>query len=403
MTISGGDDILRILTFTTLYPNAEKPQYSVFVENRLRQLIATGEVSARVLAPVPYFPFRSRRFGAYAAFARTPRREVRFGIEIDHPRYLTIPKVGMSLAPYLLYDSGRRALRRRLRRGERFDLIDAHYLYPDGVAAVMLGRDANLPVTITARGTDVNLIPDFVLPRQLIRQAVRRADGVIAVSSALAERLCKLGIERSRVTVLRNGIDPTIFRPTMPYRIDGRPPPRPLVISVGNLVPLKGHDLAIAALAELPGLTLWIVGAGPERGRLEQLARDLAVADRVCILGSVPHEYMPEIYSAADVLVLASEREGWPNVLLEAMACGTRVVTTRVSDVTEVVNTPAAGTWVSERSAGCLAQAIRQLLAAPLPCAATREHALKFTWDATSTGQIELFRDILRRHHSDGC
>src|SRR3546814_18399581 len=101
----------------------------------------------------------------------------------------------------------------------------------------------------------------------------------------------------------------------------------------------------------------------------------MGVADRVRFLGVVPHERMASVYSAADLLVLASEREGWPNVLLEAMACGARVVTTRVSDVAEVVNVPAAGAWIAERSAGCLAQAIRQVLAVPVPREATRRHA----------------------------
>lgn len=395
--------LLRVLSFTTLYPNAERPQYSVFVENRLRHLVESGEVQARVLAPVPYFPFRSDRFGTYSINARVPQRETRFGINIDHPRYLTIPKVGMSAAPYLLYATARRALGRLLSTGERFDLIDAHYFYPDGVAAVLLGRAANLPVTVTARGTDINLLPDFVLPRRLIQRAARRADGVIAVSGALAAKLRDLGVERSRITVLRNGVDPVVFRPTVPYRIEEEPAPRPLALSVGNLVPLKGHDLAIAAVAQIPELTLWIVGAGPDRERLERLAQQRATAGRVRFLGSMPHERMPEVYSAADFLVLASEREGWPNVLLEAMACGARVVTTRVSDVTEMVSSPAAGIWIRERSVECLTQAIRQILATPVAREATRTHARGFTWDATTKGQLALFRDILKRRYTDGC
>jgi glycosyltransferase involved in cell wall biosynthesis len=393
---------LRILTFTTLYPNAARPQFSVFVENRLRHLVASGDVAARVLAPVPYFPFSAERFGSYASFALAPRHEERFGIEIDHPRYLTLPKVGMSMAPFLLYASARGALERLLRAGHRFDLIDAHYFYPDGVAAVMLGRAFGLPVTVTARGSDINVLPNYALPRRLIRRAARQADGVIAVSSALAGKLAGLGVEQSRITVLRNGVDPKVFRPVTPFEPGEGPPPRPLAVSVGNLVPLKGHDLVISALTDLPGLTLWIVGGGPERGRLEALARDLNVAGRVRFLGVVPHERMPEVYSAADVLVLASEREGWPNVLLEAMACGTRVVTTKVSDVSDLVNTPAAGNRVAERSAGRLAQAIREILAVPLPREATRLHAQGFTWEATTRGQIELFKEILRRRGADG-
>jgi glycosyltransferase involved in cell wall biosynthesis len=391
---------LRILTFTTLYPNAAKPEQGVFVENRLRQLMATGEISARVLAPVPYFPFRGERFGRYAIFAQTPRSEARFGIEIDHPRFLTIPKVGMKAAPFLLYASARRAVARLRQVGQTFDLIDAHYFYPDGVAAVMLGRALDLPVTVTARGSDINVIPDHVVPRQLIRWAARRADGLIAVSGALAAKLSGLGIERARITVLRNGIDPTLFRPTAPFCDQGRAVPSPLAVSVGNLVPLKGHDLAITTLPELPELSLWIVGAGPERSRLEALARNLGVEKRVSFLGVLPHERMPEIYSAANVLILASEREGWPNVLLEAMACGARVVATNVSDVPEVITAPAAGAWVKERTLPALTRALHEVLGTPIAREQTRAHALNFTWDATSRGQVALFRSIVARRRA---
>ncbi|MEQ9607157.1 MAG: glycosyltransferase family 4 protein [Kiloniellaceae bacterium] len=396
------DAPLRILTFTTLYPNAAKPQHGVFVENRLRHLVASGEVSARVLAPIPYFPFTAGRFGAYAAFARAPRHEERHGIAIDHPRYPTIPKIGMSLAPWLLYTAARRSQGNLMKAGQRFDLIDAHYFYPDGVAAVLLGQAFGLPVVVTARGTDINLIPDYAIPRRLIISAARRAAGVISVSRALAGRMADLGIDPGHITVLRNGVDAALFQPVPPHAPDGKAPPGPLAISVGNLVPLKGHDLAIRAVADIPGLHLWIVGGGPERARLEALAGALGVTPRVRFLGVVPHAEMPAVYSAADLLILASEREGWPNVLLEAMACGARVVATRVSDVTDMVNTPVAGAWIEERSAAALARAIRGLLDNPLPRAATRAHALAFSWEETTRGQVALFREVLRRRGADG-
>lgn len=398
--MTGPEDRLRILTFTTLYPNAAKPQHGVFVENRLRQLLTSNEVSARVLAPVPYFPFRGERFGAYATFARAPLSETRFGLAIDHPRFLAIPAVGMTAAPFLLYASARRAMASLLHAGHRFDLIDAHYFYPDGVAAAMLGRTFDLPATVTARGTDINVIPDYALPRRMILWAAKRADGLIAVSSALAARMVALGIDESRITVLRNGIDATLFRPVAPFGGEGRLPPSPLAISVGNLVPLKGHDLAISALPEIPELHLWIVGGGPERSRLDALARTLGVAERVTFLGVVPHERMPEVYSAANILILASEREGWPNVLLEAMACGARVVATNVSDVPKIVTEPAAGAWIEERSLPALVRALREVLARPVSREATRAHALRFGWDATTRGQIELFRRIVGRRRA---
>lgn len=402
MAGSSGARPLRVLTFTTLYPNAARPNYAVFVETRLRNLVASGEATALVLAPVPYFPFRGEGFGAYAAFAKVPRQETRSGIQVDHPSYLVIPKIGMSLAPFLLYAAARRALRRLLRDGHNFDVIDAHYFYPDGVAAVMLGREFGLPVTVTARGSDINLLPDYAVPRRLIRWAAKRADGLITVSSALADRLAELGVERERITVLRNGVDPAVFRPVDPLE---ETPARPLLLSVGNLVPLKRHDLAIRALAELSGelpeARLWIVGGGPERTRLEALANSLGVAGRVRFLGVVPHDRMPAVYSAADVLILASEREGWPNVLLEAMACGTRVVTTDVSDVAALVSTPAAGAWTREHSLPALVNILRDVLATPVPREATRAHSLRFSWEETTRGQLALFREVLHQRGAD--
>ena len=386
---------LHILTFTTLYPNAAKPHHGVFVENRLRQLLSLDALSAHVLAPVPYFPFRSEKFGAYAIFARAPASEVRFGIHIEHPRYLTIPKIGMTAAPFLLYASARIALARLLRAGHRFDLIDAHYFYPDGVAAAMLGRAFNLPVTVTARGSDVNVIPNHGPSRHLMLRAAKELSGLIAVSGALRSKLVSLGIDPARITVLRNGVDGDLFHPTRPFSSEGLRPPSPLAVSVGNLVQLKGHDLAIAAVSQIPGLNLWIVGEGPERARLEALAATLGLGNRIRFLGVLPHERMPEVYSAADILILASEREGWPNVILEAMACGARVVATHVSDVAEIIDEPAAGMWIRERSIAALVDAVRIVLNRPASREATRAHALRFGWEPTSRGQLALFRSIL--------
>ncbi|MGH6968143.1 MAG: glycosyltransferase family 4 protein, partial [Stellaceae bacterium] len=158
---------IRILTFTTLYPNAAQPNHGIFVENRLRHLVASGRVASRVLAPVPWFPFTHPAFGAYARYAQVPAAETRHDLAVVHPRYLIVPKFGMSLTPALLFAAALPAAR-RLAAAQDFDLIDAHYAYPDGVAAVMLGRALGKPVAITARGTDVNLIPRHVLPRRMI-------------------------------------------------------------------------------------------------------------------------------------------------------------------------------------------------------------------------------------------
>ncbi len=389
---------MKIVTFTTLYPNAVKPGHGIFVETRLRQLVASGRVQARVVAPVPWFPLQHPRFGQYANFARVPQSEQRHGLQVQHPRYLQLPKVGMNVAPFLLAQSGKKALGRMLDEGYDFDLIDAHYFYPDGVAAAMLGKYFNKPVSITARGSDISLLPQYPVPRRLIRWAAARADGLVTVCRALKDELVQLGVDEQRIVPLRNGIDLHLFQPgdraqqRAALGLDGY-----TLLCVGHLVPLKGQHLVIEALASLPDVTLLIAGDGVERKRLEQLAADLGVASRVRFLGAVPQPALPAIYGAADAMVLASSREGWANVLLEAMACGTPAIASRVWGTPEVVAAPQAGLLMQERSAAGVVQAVQALRAAAPERAATRRYAEQFSWDATTAGQLQLFDSILQR------
>ncbi|MFO1056647.1 MAG: glycosyltransferase family 4 protein [Dongiaceae bacterium] len=386
---------LEVLTFTTLFPSAAAPQHGVFVENRLRHLVASGEVAAEVVAPVPWFPFRGGLFGRYARHAGTPRREHRHGLAIEHPRYPAIPRVGMSAAPFLLAAACVPLLRRRLAAGRRPALIDAHYFYPDGVAAVLLGRRFGLPVVITARGSDINQIADHALPRRLIRRAAAQAAGLVTVCQALKQRLVELGVEADRIRVMRNGVDLALFRPGDRAALRARLGlAGPTLLSVGSLIERKRHHLTIEALGRLPGVTLLIAGEGPLRRPLEAQAAAAGVAGRVRFLGPVGHEALPALYGAADLLVLASSREGWANVLLEAMACGTPVVASPAWGNPEVVAAPEAGRIATPCDAGGLAEAIAGLLAAPPPRAATRAYAERFGWEATTQAQLELFRAV---------
>ena len=387
---------VRLLTFSSLYPNAAQPTHGVFVETRLRQLLASGQARSTVLAPVPWFPSAAPAFGAWSVFARAPMSELRHGISVHHPRFAVIPRVGMSLAPWLLFRAALPAARRLLAGGVRFDAIDAHYVYPDGVAAVWLGEALDRPVVITARGTDVNLIPNFAGPRRLIRAAIARAAALVAVSGALAEALGGLGARPDQVSVLRNGVDTSLFRPPAD-RAAARAAlglVGPTLISVGHLIARKGHDLAIAALADLPGWSLLIVGDGPERARLAALAARAGLASRVRLLGARPQAELPALYGAADVLVLASSREGWANVLLEAMACGTPAVASDIPGNPEVVRAPEAGRIVT-RTPAAIAAGVCDLSAAAPGRAATRAYAERFGWGPTTAGQLDLFRRVI--------
>lgn len=389
---------IRLLTFSTLYPNSEQPHHGVFVENRLRHLVASGEVESRVVAPVPWYPFRSPKMGEHAALARVPALETRHGITVHHPRYYLPPKIGMIPAPFLMYMGVRRAVARLRQESGDFDAIDAHYFYPDGVAAALLARELGKPLVITARGTDLNLIPQFSLPRQMIRWASEQASAMITVAEALRRVLLGLGVSPERVQTLRNGVDLECFQPQdrtearsrLGITVDGK-----WLASVGHLIERKGHHLVIGALPGLPGVRLMIAGTGPDEGRLRALAEQYGVADRVTFLGRVQHNELATVYSAADALVLASSREGWANVLLESMASGTPVVASNIWGTPEVVATDEAGRLMGAYSEAGVAEAVTTLLSNPPSRQATRRYAEHFSWDDTTRGQLTLFRSLI--------
>jgi len=387
---------LSLLTFTTLFPNAVQPNHGIFVENRLSHLVATGEVRATVLAPVAWFPGRTGQ-------PAPPFSEQRGGLTILHPRWLSIPVIGMNAAPALLYRAAATALQRLLDQGAQFDAIDAHYFYPDGVAAIRLGTRFNLPVAITARGSDVTQFPDYPVPRRLILDAASRAGAIITVSAGLREALVALGVPAPKITVLRNGIDLETFRPM--DRAESRTAlsvSGPTLLSVGALIPRKGHDRTLAALSLLPGWTLLIAGEGPEKGRLVRLAESLSLTDRVRFLGAWPHKRLAALYSAADISILASSREGWANVLLESMACGTPVIASPIPGNSEVIQSPQAGMIAEANTPEALAKAIKTLSSAPPDRAATRAYAEGFSWDATTAGQLDLFKALCPEPRSAG-
>jgi teichuronic acid biosynthesis glycosyltransferase TuaC len=385
---------LSVLTYTSLFPNSVQPRHGIFIAQRLRHLCADFDLVSRVVAPVPWFPWRGDRFGLYGKYAAVPHHEVLDAMPVWHPRYPVLPKVTWPVSPWFLYRATR-GLVAELARSQTIDVIDAHFFYPDGVAAVMIGRELGIPVVVSARGSDISLMPEFMLPRRWITWAARHADGLITVAAALRDRLVTLGIDADRISVLRNGVDLERFHPSTSTDLRERLGlGSRALLSVGNLIELKGHHLVIEALRELPETTLMIIGEGPERGALERLAHRLGVADRVRFLGLIAQADLPGYYAAADALVLASSREGWANVLLEAMACGTPVVATRVWGTPEVVAAPAAGILIDERSARGVADGVRRLLSDPPDPRATRAYAEGFSWYETSQGQYELFNRV---------
>ena len=390
---------IRTLLFSTLYPSSARPLHGLFVETRLRELLTTGEVATTVMAPVPWFPSADPRWGEYARMAATPMRETRHGIDVLHPRFPVVPKIGMTVAPLLLAAASIAPIRRLIAEGCDFDIIDAHYFYPDGVAATMLARHFGKRVVVTARGSDINVISRYPIARRLMQWAARHCDASIGVCSALAEQI-KPWTASERVHVVRNGVDLQRFRPVSheAARRKLQTGGSPLLLSVGHLVENKGHAVVIDALAEIrkhfAHARLAIVGHGPDGERLREHARMRGCADRVTFAGTVEHSSMIDWYNAADVLVLASAREGWANVLLESLACGTPVVATRVGGSPEVVTDKRVGRLVESRDGASIADSVLRLMREYPDRGTVRRYAEAFSWDSTSRAQVELFRRL---------
>ena len=393
---------MKILTFSTLFPNEIFKRHGVFVENRLNRLVLHESISATVIAPVPWFPFKHGFFGVYAKYAKVPLFETRNGIDVYHPRYLNIPKVGMSIAPFFMKRAATKLIKSLIKSGLEFDLIDAHYFYPDGVAACSLGKKFDKPVVITARGTDISLIPEYYLPGKMIKKAAGQAAALITVCDALKKVLLKMQVPDEKITVLRNGVDLVQFYPPkdreklrIELGIGGF-----TLLSVGHLIERKGHHLVIEALLDLPDAKLLIAGDGENEKSLKKRVTELNLETRVTFLGNVPHNELYKYYGSADALVLASSREGWANVLLESMACGTPVVATNLWGTPEVVQTADAGILMEERSAKGITNAVLSIMQRHSERNKTRLYAEQFDWETVSRGQKEIFEKVIEGHNT---
>jgi len=361
--------MLRVLTLSTLFPDAGRPNFGVFVERQTAALAALPEVEVRVVAPVGVPPGLGW-LPRYRALAGLPPRESWHGLSVERPRFAVVPGAGGRFHAGSLIHALRPVLA-RVRRDFAFDVIDASFFFPDGPAAVALGRHFGVPVSIKARGADIHHWGRAPATRDQVRAAGQAADGLLAVSQALSDDMVALGLPPARVH--RTGVDQGRFRPVE------RVPGPPHVVSLGALIPRKGHEVVIRAVARLPGVRLTVAGEGPERRALDGLIATLGVGDRVRLAGSVPHDALPALLQGADVMALASASEGLANAWVEALACGTPVVVTDAGGARELVRCHAAGRVVA-RDADAFATAIGELLAAPPPRKAVRATVADYSW-----------------------
>lgn len=391
--------MLNVLTLSSLFPDATRPNFGIFVERQTAALAQRPGVSVRVVAPIglPVWPLaRAARFRAQAAL---PVAETWHGLSVARPRFVTLPGTGgrfhvaalvRALCPLL----------DRLWEEQRFDVIDASFFFPDGPAAVALGRRYGVPVSIKARGADIHHWGRAPATRHQVARAAARADGLLAVSDAMADDVAALGVARQRIRVHHTGVDQAIFQP-----ID-RPAAKqalgirgPLVVSLGALIPRKGHHVVIDAVARLPGVELLIVGEGPERDALAAQVARLGMSERVQLVGGIPHQALPPLLGAANVMALASASEGLANAWVESLACGTPIVITPAGGAGDVVTSRTAGR-ITAPEAEAFADAIRDVLdQAPDPWT-VRAAVRDFTWAANAAALHSHLAGLVARRQA---
>jgi teichuronic acid biosynthesis glycosyltransferase TuaC len=377
--------VLRILVVTSRFPDRLRPNLGNFIERQTLELAARPGIEVEVVAPIGRAPF-PLSLAAPRALDELPEREVWKGLVVHRLRFTQLRYLS-SLRPRTL--AWRLApLARGLRERFAFDVVSAEFSWPDGPAAIAVGRALGVPVMIKARGMEFERRAQSRSTRRQLLASGLAAQGLLAVSGSVKRQMAAIGLPAERIAVHYPGVDSDLFRPgdrgaaKARLGISG-----PLLLAVGNLIPEKGHWLAVEALARLDGATLIVVGNGPERADLLARAQKLGVAERLRLPGSLPHALLPAFFTAADVTIHSSFVEGFGNVRLESLACGTPLVTTAVGEASLIVDRPAAGRIV-EPDARAIIEAVRSLLDDPPAAAAVRARVRDFNW-ARQAAELE--------------
>lgn len=399
---------MKIVSLSSVYPNPDEPGLGLFVRSRLLQVAKMAEIA--VVAPVPAIDYSNPQ-GKWLRGLRVPSRRDDAGIEVLHPRWI-FPPGGTPVNVLCLFLRLLGALF-RLRSRFRFEVIDAHFGYPDGVAAALLAVVFRCPFTITLRGSEP-VFAAYRYRRMCLEWALRRAAGIFAVSGGLRQFAIDCGAEPARVRVVPNGVDRSIFYPrerALCRAKCGIEPDRRVVVCAGELIEAKGHHLVIEAVRELVNegrpVDLYIAG-GVARGgarfdrEIAALVAKWSLSGNVHLLGWVDRKKLAELMSAADVFCLASFTEGWPNVVHEALACGTPVVATRVGAVPDMLPGEQYGIIVPPREQLPLTGALRRALLTPWDRSAIAARGSLRCWEDAAREVVEVIRYLLRRPEWSG-
>jgi glycosyltransferase involved in cell wall biosynthesis len=342
---------LHVLTLTPFYPNDRDATKGCFISEALDWLARTG-VRNTVFAVQPIYRARLR-----ASDAAGPAEWLRY---IAWPGGIGLPTAGAFLFARII---GRV---RELHRSERIDLIQAHSPLPCGHAAMLLSAELGIPYVVSVHGLDVFSTEQGSgwageWCRRISRRVYRSSKRVICISERVRERVLEGTGPNCRTSVVYNGVDPEIFSPRGEVSSGG-----PVLLSVGNLIPIKGHEVLIRAVAslaaEFPELRLDLIGYGPEQSRLQTLARQLGIGNSVRFLGLQSRQQVVAAMRRCSVFALPSRYEGLGCVYLEAMSVGKPVIGCRGQGIAEIIQHGSNGFLVGPDNEKELTLAVAMLL-----------------------------------------
>jgi len=389
---------MRILALTNLYPNPYQPHRATYNRQQFRALATEHDV--QVIAPIAWTGEWSARRRTKQQLLNEDRKRLCDGMVIHHPRYAFTPKMLRGWYGQFLVQSIRSCFHEAVREF-RPDIVLGSWAYPDGWAAVRLAREAGLPVAIKVHGSDLLSLDEHPAKLKRTTQALKSADAVITVSQHLAGRAIEMDIDPSRVHVIYNGVDRSVFHPVP--RETARQQlsltsSDPLILFVGNLVPVKGLDVLINALTTLvktgQRFECVMVGDGPLKAELQTQIDASGLTERVRMIGARPLEELPLWYQSANLVVLPSWSEGVPNVLLEAAACGTPFVASNVGGIPEIAPsdalvTPGDSTSLAERIGAFLDSSHRSTSDSTFH---TR------SWNESASAMANVLRSVVTAH-----
>jgi len=334
----------KLLLITNLFPTPVDQVRGVFIHQLVQELKAWCDII--VICPLPWFPhLRLLRFlQKWYPFSLVPKMYYVDGVKVYSPKYLIIPHVSEAIHSVLMFFSVMK-MTLKLHRQIRFDVINAQWLYPDGVISYWISRIMKLIIVVSALGCDVNLFLEQKEKKFQIVNMLKHAEAITVVSENMKHRLLEEGVQEEKISVIPNGVNTRMFclrdkevcRQKLALPHEGK-----IVLFVGRLLDLKGVPYLIEAAGRLAEkqreFTLYLVGEGEQRQQYEEAVTQHNLRNHVRFVGGKGHHEIALWMGACDVFCLPSLREGCPNVVLEALSCGRPVVASRVGGIPDVVS-----------------------------------------------------------------